>query len=299
MKRLGWYIVSGIVVVVVTAGTMWYIQRPATIAERSITALARANTAHFKAMVELANDATTEALLGESGTVEFIADGVFARHDNERDALQADITLTTKTESVSVTVEGEVRFIGDKAFLYIKASPPIFALLNQLKGQWLELPRGEEGNIITMSTPERYFVEVKRQGIEQLQGKSVVKYEAVAADAAVISMMDAIAELLGTRLTQDQISNIRQSVDQVGQVPVELWIKRWSQNLRQLRAVLEVPGGNNIQFTLATEELNEKVDIVAPPNAVDINDAVRAVIQPSATPLPPPPVVSPTPVPTP
>lgn len=291
MKRLYlWFFLA--VAVAVVGGALLYGQRPTRVAEAAITTLSEARTARFTATLELENAQATQQQLGELGTVEITLDGVFERRDNEPDAIAADVAFATKTESISVTVDGEVRFVGDKAYLNIEKTPPTFAALNQLKGQWLFFERGASPEAATAHEAAPPFVSVTRRGMGDVQGEQVVVYDAVATDEAVITMMDGIAELLGTRLTQDQITDLRDSVTKVSQVPVELKVRRWSNELRQLSTVLEVPGGNTVRFTLTPKELNTPVEITAPDGAVSISEAV-AVLQQQATPVPPAPTPTP------
>jgi hypothetical protein len=293
MKRLYlWGLLA--VAVVAVGGALLYGQRPTRVAEAAITTLSEARTARFAATLQLENAQATQQQLGELGTVEITLDGVFERRDNEPDAIAADVAFATKTESISVTVDGEVRFVGDKAYVNIEKTPPTFAALNQLKGQWLFFERGAGPEAPTANETAASFVSVKRKGTSEVNGEPVVLYEAVATDEAVIAMMDGIAELLGTRLTQDQITDLRNSVTKVGQVPVELKVRRWSNELRQLSTVLEVPGGNTVRFTLTPKELNTPVEITEPDGAVSLNEAVAA-LQQQAAPVPPAPTSSPAP----
>lgn len=263
---------------VVILGGLVVVNQPSRVAEGAVDKLANAKTGAFVATMQLENAQATQQVLGEQGAVEIKLDGVFARStkESERDQLKADVLITTKTESVSVTLEGEARFVNDKAYLYIKKSPAVFGALNQLKGQWLELPRGETSEPAQAQLPEDLFSNVKRVGTQELDGEAVIKYTATAHEAAVVRMMDSIAALLGTRLTDAQVNNIRGSVQKVGQVPVELWVKRWGSNIEQLSALIDVPGGNKMRFTLRLNDLNSAVDITAPENAKPINEAVAA-----------------------
>ncbi len=274
----------GLAIVVMVGLLLIVWRQPERVVTQAAAELAAASSARFSSSLQLQNAQATQQVLGEAGSVEVVLNGVFQRRERARDALRSEVVLATKTESVSVTVEGEVRFIDDKAFLYIKKSPPIFGLLSQLKGQWLELPRGQEVAQSEQAGAGKPFTDVKRIGTEELDGKNVVKYEAVATEAAVVHMMDSIAELLGTRLTGDQITTIRQSVQQVGKVPVELWIGRWGSNLEKLSAVLDIPGGNQVRFTLVIHERNQKVTIDTPAGAVSVESAIKASAQVTPTP---------------
>lgn len=267
---------AGGAALVVVIGGLVFVNQPSRVAEGAIDKLAQATTGKFVATLLLENAQATQQVMGEQGTVEIKLDGVFARgtKDQERDQLKADVAVTTKTESVSVTLEGEARFVNDKAYLYIKKSPPAFGALTQLKGQWLQLPRGETTQPAQAKLPDDLFTGVKRAGTQDLDGRSVVKYTATAHETAVVRMMDSIAALLGTRLTDAQVNSIRGSVQKVGQVPVELWITRWGSDLAQLSALIAVPDGNKMRFTLRLKETNSKVEIVAPDNAKPINEAV-------------------------
>lgn len=273
-------IAIAVVGLAIVAAAAWYWQRPAYVAERAVTSLAKARTARFVAVLQLENATATEQVLGERGEVELKLDGVFARGADEtkKDALQAGVVLGTKTESITVNVEGDVRFVDDKAYLFIKKAPPLFSVLAQLKGQWLTFARqGEVGESATRGSG--VFTEVDRAGVEELNGEQVVTYTAVATDTAVIRMMDGIAAVLGTRLTDQQVADIRTSVARAERVPVELKIKRGGRQLRELATMLTIPGGNTVRFTLTILDINQPVDITPPEGAVPIEDAVRKLQQ--------------------
>lgn len=266
-------VAAGVVVLLV------FISRPGRVAREAVESLAEAKTGAFVATVQLENAQATQQLLGEAGSVEIVLDGVFLRRekDNERDRLQADVTVTTKTDSLSLTLEGEARFVGDKAYLFIEKSPAAFGALTQLKGQWLELPRGDASQPAETAISSDFFTKVERDGSANLSDVSVVKYTAQAHEAGVVRMMDSIAELLGTRLTDAQVNSIRGSVQKVGHVPVELWVARWGTQPKQLAATIEVPGGNKMRFVLQLKQLNAKVVIAAPEKAVPLSDAVASL----------------------
>lgn len=288
-----------VLVVVVVGGGVVYLQRPSLVVAQAVSKFGDADSAAFAATLQLENAQATQQQLGEQGTIELQLDGVFARQEAEQDTLQADVVFATKTESVSVNIEGEVRFISDKAYLYVEKAPQMLAPLAQLKGMWLELERGPAVAEETRTAPEQLFVNIERTGTAELNGETVTVYKAVADDQAVIVMMDSMAELLGTRLTQEQITNLRSSVGRVQQVPVELKVKRWSRQLRQLRAVLDVPGGNKVNFTLTITDTNQPVKVTVPEGAVSLTEAAQALQQqpPVQPPVLLPPTLTPTPTP--
>lgn len=250
-------------------------QRPSFVVERAADRLGAATSARYTAVLQLENAAATQQVLGEQGAVELTLDGVFIREDEQTDSLQADVKFLTKTESVTVNVDGEVRFIKDRIYALVETAPPMLAALSQVKGQWITLPRGSGTEAAVQMPPEELFTQVKRTGTGELNGEQVVVYRAEAKDEAVVSMMDSIAELLGTRLTTDQIDNLRSSVDRVESVPVEIKIRRWSSELRELSTTLTIPGANTVHFTLTLHDTNQPVDIIEPTDAVPIEQLIR------------------------
>jgi hypothetical protein len=270
-------LVPGAMVLVLVGGTA-YLMSPTRILERAAVNLAELKTAKFNANLIMTNSEATQQLLGESGVVEVSLDGLLDRRGETRDALMATIILKTKTESVSVQVEGETRFVNDQVYLYVTKSPKVFPLLVQLKGQWLEFNRGgvvagassEEGN-------KSLFTNVKRGQVEKIDGISTIKYKANANDDGVLALMDNVAEIFGTQLTEGQIGAIRQSIVQAGEVPVEIWIKKLSSEIVRLKAHIAVPGGNTVEFTLTLQDRNKPVAIEVPDGAVTIAEAAKAI----------------------
>lgn len=263
----------------VVIGFLWYTQRPVRVVDTAVTALAEAKSGAFGATIELNNPKEAASVLGEPGKVDVTLDGVFIKgtEGQARDRLQAEVVIATKSESVALTVEGEIRFVDDNAYVLIKKAPP--GALSQLRGTWLELPRGAASQGTAAAVPEDLFTDVKRVGTDTIGDTSVVKYTAVAREAAVVRMMDGIAELLGTRLTDAQVAEIKGSVQKAGQIPVELMIARWGSDLKQLAANVAVPGGNAMRLVLHIKELNPKVEITAPEKAVPVSEAAAALQQ--------------------
>lgn len=282
MKRL--YVAAVVVGIVAVAGALaTYTQRPVNIIGKALTNLSQAATADFLLQLTLENAEATQQVLGERGAIELTVDGKYAKATDTPSQLDGQVVLLTRSESLSVSVELDTRFLDDTVYVYIKKSPPTFSALNALKGQWIEFPRGGVGGEAPKpaASPNQFFTSVKRVGVQELKGEPVVVYQAVAQEAAVVQMMDAMANILGTRLTSDQIANLRDSVAKAGDVPVEFKIKRWTSELKQLSTRLNVPGGNQVQFTLTINDTNIPIQIEAPPDAVS---ATEALTRPPAPP---------------
>lgn len=275
-----WLVPAGLVLALVVILALVF--RPAAVVERALVRLGEAETAAFRARLLLENNTATQEILGEEGHVEFALDGVWRRDGRGgRHALVSDVDVTTKTDSVSVAISGEARFIDDQVYFFVERSPRIFPALVALKDQWLSVPRGGSpaGEVAGTRSdmPAEFFVSVDRVGTEEIDGVITVKYQTVVGDEAVVRMMDSMADLFGTQLTATQIADIRASVAMVGALPVEVWVDRWSQNVRQLSSVLAVPGGNTVRFTLILDDLNKQVAILVPEGATSLAEVVGAV----------------------
>ncbi len=284
-KTVQWLIgISSITVLVVA---LIFVFRPQAVIERALRDLKTTEEASFKATLALENSDTTKQFLGEEGIVEVTLDGAFDREPDKRDAVSADVNITAKTDSVSVQIGGEMRFIGDTAYIFIEKSPAIFPALVQLKGQWFTL---ERGGIVEPAAADlsdlSLFQTVRRIGREKIEGVSVVKYEAVASGEAVVRMLDSIASVLGTQLTEDQINNIRTSASEAGRVPVEFWITPWQGQLQRLSTVLVIPGGNTVRFTLTLHDQGKKTVINIPDDAISLQAAIQQAIDKNDVPQP-------------
>jgi len=264
------------ILIVALIGILAFAFRPARVAEQALTKFAAADTADFVAELQLGNNEATQQLLGEEGVVEIVLDGVLERSEETRDSLASNLAITIRTESVQVQVKGELRLIDDKLYLYIEKSPQVFPVLAELKGEWIAFNRGGQSEPQEEAEAVELFSTVRRTGTEKIDGTTTVHYTAQATSEAVISMMDTIADLLGTQLTETQIDDIRASVSQVEEVPVELWVERFSRNLKRLRTTLTIPGGNTVDFTLTVNDQNQPVTIETPTDANTIEEAIRA-----------------------
>lgn len=277
-KKTLWLIGLGLVIVFLIVGIVLW-QRPTRVVTRAVENLGKAQTQRFHTTIALTNPQATEQFLGSQGTVEIKLNGAFARETEGRPALVSDVIVSAKTESITVQLEGELRFIEDQAYVFVKTAPPTIPVLAQLKGKWLTFPRGGAVAGETTAPEGPLFVEVKRAGRETIEGVSTTKYSAQATTAAVIEMMDGIAQLLGTQLTNDQIANLRNNLTQAENVPVELWATPWKNELKQLRVALDTPGGNAIQYTITFLDPNKQLEIAAPEGAVSIEQALQPPVQ--------------------
>lgn len=263
------YVVVAIIAAAVVLGLAgrWWTQ-PGRVVEAAFRQVREATSYHYTADLTLENDQNTKAILGEAGKIQIHFSGVFVRFkDNKKPRLQSAIAATIQTESVSLQLTGEARFVDDKAYLLITKAPPVFPGLVKLRGTWLELPRG--GTVSGTNGPinSQLFTDVKAVGREKLDTITTTKYHAVAAQAAIIQFMDGIAELLGTSLTEAQITQLRHSMTQVKIVPVDVWISPGTRTVHQFQATIAVPGGNTMHLTLKLSDRNQPVNISAPENA--------------------------------
>lgn len=255
----------------------YFLLTPARVVEKAADQLGRAETADFTLQLELENDAATERVLSEQGRIEVVVDGDFKRRATAPDDVQAKISFSTITDTVSVRVDGEVRLVDKSIYAYVENAPAIFPTLQQLRGKWLENPRGATADRVAHAVPENLFTNVERTGTEVVNGETVVVYKAIATDEAVISMMDGISEIVSTRLTEKDIEGLRASVQKSGEVPVEIKVRRFSKSLKQIVAPITMPGGNTLRFTLTINDTNQPVNITKPDGAVSFQDAGKNV----------------------
>ena len=290
MPRLRILIVLALILAAVI-GAVLYLYRPAAAAQRSLERLSEVATATFNAQLHLTNSESTQRLLGEEGTVDVDLKGAWAQAEGP-DSLATDIVLTTHTDSMSFKVQGEVRLLADQLYFQITKTPQAFPILVQLRDQWVVMPRGatpEGEGAAADITPT--LAAVNRQGIEVIDGVPTVHYTAIASAETMVSLMDGLAGVLGTSLSEAQINQIKESVAQANSVPLDLWVERWSSEPKQLRLSVTVPDGNTVEFTIQFTSLNEPVAIEAPAGALTLQE----MAQRQATPAP----ANPTPTPTP
>ncbi|MDP3997850.1 MAG: hypothetical protein Q8P73_05120 [bacterium] len=283
-----------VVIAAAFAATYYFYFRPDVVARRAVSKLSDVKTAAFTSQLTLNNDTATQNLIGEPGTVEINLDGVFDRGQNPS-SVNTNFDVNIKSESVSVQIAGQLELIGDQLYFIINKTPSIFPSLVAIKGQWLSIPRGNATTPPANSATGDLFTQVKPDGSEKISGTSTARYQTIATTDAVIQMMDGIANTLGTQLTDAQINSIRDSVTSAGNIPVELWITPWSNDLKQISATLNVPGGNTTQFTLTFKNTNQLVSINPPESATPLNQ----LASPSPAPDQPTPEPSPSPSPTP
>lgn len=279
-KKKGLRIFVLIVVVAVVVFVLFWI-RPKKVVQDSLDNLAKSKTQVFNAVIFVSNPQASIDILGEQASVELTVDGVFRREDSARDSIDAVVKLTTKTETASMLIEVNTRFIGEQAYFQILRAPPTFPALVELKGQWIELPRGTQKEVSELSGSSEVFLEVEAGEEREVDGVKVKTYKTVATAAAVVRMLDSVASILGTHLSAEQIGNIQQGIADAETLPVELAITPWSREIRQIRSSTTVPGSdNNMSIEFTFKDRNKPVEIIVPENAQTLGSIAGAGVIP-------------------
>lgn len=257
-------------VILLTAGVLvaaFYIyQRPTAVAERALHTLATTPNQKFTADLQLENSLATQATLKEKGTIEVHVNGTYSRA-NARPALASSIDVTIKTESVSLQLGGETRLLDDKLYLLISKVPPLWPAIQTLKSTWVELPRGGHSQPVNNLPNSQVFMSVKRTGHNQ--------YQAEVTQAGIVRFMNALAEILGTTLSNQQLDELRRGIGQFEHLPVTLTITPLSHQLQQIETTIRPASGNNMHFVLHVEPLKHAPHITAPDGAVSLESALE------------------------
>lgn len=258
-------IVLGIVITtaLVAVGTYAAIQRPHRVVESAVEKLATAQTQRFNAQISLGKTPAADALLllKEATDVTVTLDGSFDRRGDARDSLVSDITMSAQSDSVTLEIAGELRFIDDQVYLFVKKAPAAIPLLAKLKDQWAQLPRGEVSQAAAASEDKPLFAEVKRV--------EAGKYQAVATEAEIVSFMNHLAQILGTQLTDQQVEQLRQNIASVASLPVQLQVTPWSHELERLEVPLP---GSGVKYTISFSDRNKPVNHEIPEGARPIRE---------------------------
>lgn len=256
-------IVLGVAIslIVIIAGAYAVSQRPQRVVDSAAQKLASAQTQHFHAEISLGKTPASDALLKEATDLTLTLDGSFDRRGEARDSLVSNVTINAKSDSVTLEIAGELRFIDDEAYLFVKKAPAAIPLLARLKDQWAELPRGQASETTTGPMSGPLFTKAKKVG----RGT----YEAVATETGIVSFMNHIAQILGTQLTGEQIGQLRQNIASVESLPVQFQVTPWSRKLARLEVQLP---GSGVKYTISFSDRNKIVNHEAPSDAKPIRD---------------------------
>ena len=276
MKKKKLILLFILVGILTLAGFIWYWLDSNRVVNRAVEKLAQANTQSFTGNVTILNQETGQELLGEQASIDIAVSGLFERQAEGWDSLSADVKITTETESVSMRIEGKIIFIGDKAYVKIIKAPPAFPALVQLKDIWIALPRGGDKTLSQLNSNGALFTNTQRIGIKDIDGKKINTYQAEADQTVILHMMDGVAGLLGTRLSEEQIAGFRNQVKNADSAIIEMAIAPWTRDLHWFAATLATPDSNEIDLTLTLKNRNHPVDIVAPADAVSLEDVLTA-----------------------
>ena len=249
--------------------------RPRAVVSRSLQNISNLKTAHVVINIGIANSAATQQLLGEEGAVNLIIDGQYDKQTSGSDNMAANINLSISTESVSVTINGDVRLIDDKIYLLVKKAPAALPILEQFKGRWISFDRTVQNIKQPNPTPfTDLFTTVDQQGIAKINKQTTIHYSLQATNQAVIQFMNSIANILGSSLSHDQLQALQSDIATNTSLPVDIYVGLWRNNIRQITSQLQVSGGNDIKLTMLIDEPNQPVEMVAP-QAITIEDLVN------------------------
>lgn len=271
MQKGAFYSLLGALAVLVIGATYAYAQRPERAVSNAVAKLAQAKTGHFRAVIALNQNQAAQSLLAEATAITITLDGSFKREAGGPASLVSEVTINAKEDSVTLEIGGELRLIGDKAYLLVKKAPAAIPLLAKLKDRWVELPRGPGAENVASDASGPLFHEVKSNGREEIAGKKVTKYETTAAEQGIIRFMDSVANLLGTQLTDQQIGSLRANLEKVDSLPMTLWITSWSQELVQLEARLP---GNAVRYIITFSSRNQPMAHEIPQDAKPIKEVL-------------------------
>lgn len=282
MSKRAFYLALAAVTLFALVGLYTYTQRPSRVVSNAISKLGQAETQHFRAEIALDQTPAAQALLKEATNLTITLDGSFDRKGAERaaegeprqgrDSLVTHIAVNAKSDSVSLDINGELRLIGDKAYLLVKTAPAAVPVLAALKDKWVELPRGGQVAAAVAAPQHPLFQEVKRLGREQVDGRSAVKYETIATEQGVVSLMNNIAGMLGTELTDDQLGQLRGNLSGIQNLPITLWISPVQHELLKLEAALPNSG---VRYTLTFSDRNQSVDHTVPEGAKPVSEVLK------------------------
>ena len=265
-KRSAWLVPAFLLLILVAI--IGYTLRSSAVVDRALRRLSLLGSAHVVATVELTNADATQALIGEQGVVTLTFDGDMRRSATGPDEAAGDVLMSIATDSVRLEAEGQLRLIEDTLYLLVEQAPPVFPALVQLKGQWIALPRGGTGAAMTTRATAEPFSGYRRIGRDGEIGAT--HYRAEATGDAVVGLMDELADFLGTELSTEQVDSLKTSLDRSQAVPVDVWIKLFTQKIVRLEATIEAVSGNVVRFALDVSDHNKPVTLAKPAGAKTI-----------------------------
>lgn len=266
---------AGLVValaLLIMVGMYAYARQPSRAVSNAVSKLASARTQHFHAVIALEKNPAIQSLVAEATSMTVTLDGSWKREPDSATSLVSDITMNTKSEAITLEMGGQLRLIGDKAYLLVAKAPAAVLMLAKLKDQWAELPRGNAPQNPAPSASGPLFQDVKSGRREKIDGQTTIKYETHVTEQGMIRFMDNLASILGTRLTDQQIENLRANLKNVDSLPVTLWVTPWSQELVQLE--VQVPE-SAVRYTISFSGRNRAVSHEIPPDARPIRDILE------------------------
>ena len=265
MSKLRSVLIISVLILLIVAGYFWW-YRPSAVVRRAIGQLEQTKSTGFQVNIVLADTSAETA----GGGIEVTLDGVYDGTSQGKDSIASDVLLSTRADGVSVNTEGEARLIGDQLFFLIRQVPSSFPVLDTLRGQWVKLPRGGEAEERSPEPRVLSFSGTKRIGKTEVNGTNATQYQAMASPDTAVYLMDSLARVLGTGLSDQQADELRTSLMQTSEVPLTVAVTPWGSEIKQIGTSLSAQGGSMMQFVLTLQDRNKPVSIVEPENAVTL-----------------------------
>jgi len=272
MKKRLYIIIAVPLIIIVALLYVW--QRPSFVVNRAFEKLSHSRTESFNGHIAITNLQATQSLIGEGASLNINYDGVFER-TSPRNSLKTHILLSTDTDSVTMRIEGDIIFIDNDAFIRISKAPPAIPVLSQLKDQWIKTNRGGGETASQLDENEPLFSNVKETGQADVNNRTVTTYEISTSTTAVLHFLDQVADILGTRLTADQVANFRNNVSSAQEITTTVGVSKWTHTLHSINTSITMPTGNTVTFTLNLNNRNKEVEISPPEQALSLQDIIN------------------------
>ncbi len=286
---LGRKIILLLLLIIIIGGVFWWWSRPELVIKRAINNLQSAEAQQFNAVITLTDAPATSQLLGEPTQLQFQADGIYDKSAAPA-SISADITITAQAESLTLLITGQVKLIGDKAFLLVTKAPAAFPILAATKGQWIELPRGRKISRNNLTADENLFTGVSRSERIKINDQKFRSYAARVAPPAVLTFIDGLTSDLG--LDNAQLNTYRAIISDLEYLPVTLAITPWSNKVRYINTTLDLPDNNLLELTINFNDQNKLVNIDPPSDALTPGSLPERQLSPARenSPIPSPPL---------
>lgn len=274
------------VLVIVVAVVAFFMYRTPDRMVRNAFMQFQKETMHdFDATLSMDNKETSVAALQNFSRIGLNLKGTYQETNSSMATIASSFNLKAEGEGLSIEVAGQARLVDDRLYFYIEKVPNVPPGIEQLKGRWFSIPRGQASG----DTPQvrLELTDLTYTGREKVNDDTTYKYSGHMSKDMVIDVVRSVIYVLGSNLTNQHVDQLQAAIQDDHGIPATFWLTPLTGTLRRFDTTIAADKGNALDISVVFTTPQETVAITAPEGAIPL-DQLSAPAPATPTPAPKP-----------